>query len=310
MHPSFFRVWCGQREEAEEFLGFLLDPLEEELLPLPPAVTVEENRWLEVGRKNRAVVTRTVRSLPPPFSLIVRLTLAGGFRSTLRAAGQKDSVIIEAWRALRVDIQVRYTSLARSSSTSLQILFVALPPVLVLYVKLAKRVAFGPDLEIEGDPLAPTATTTGRKPGQYKLFAAVYHHGVSAAGGHYTLDVLPAAREWVRIDDEPVSDVRAETCLGSRASAKRGGNRVACWERHVVRLEARLEELEASLDVLNITSSRDNTSLESSDLTAICDVCGDEMDYGAGAVIPTKRRGVSPRMVVTVVALSARPAFR
>ncbi|KAJ6491869.1 hypothetical protein DFH09DRAFT_1208038, partial [Mycena vulgaris] len=34
--------------------------------------------------------------------------------------------------------------------------------------------------------------------------------GVSAAGGHYTLDVLHAARGWVCIDDEPVSDLRAE----------------------------------------------------------------------------------------------------
>jgi len=51
---------------------------------------------------------------------------------------------------------------------------------------------------------------------------AVYHHGLSAGGGHYTLDVLhpnrypnslpnAAPREgWVRIDDELVSDVRPE----------------------------------------------------------------------------------------------------
>jgi ubiquitin carboxyl-terminal hydrolase 10 len=47
---------------------------------------------------------------------------------------------------------------------------------------------------------------------------AIYHHGHSASGGHYTLDVLhpnryPGARireGWVRIDDELVSDVRPE----------------------------------------------------------------------------------------------------
>jgi len=51
---------------------------------------------------------------------------------------------------------------------------------------------------------------------------ALYHHGNSAAGGHYTLDVLhpnrypsslpnAKAREgWVRIDDELVSDVRPD----------------------------------------------------------------------------------------------------
>ena len=54
----------------------------------------------------------------------------------------------------------------------------------------------------------------------------LYHHGLSASGGHYTLDVLhperfpgagvaPAARAgWVRIDDEVVTDVRAEDVFG------------------------------------------------------------------------------------------------
>jgi ubiquitin carboxyl-terminal hydrolase 10 len=53
-------------------------------------------------------------------------------------------------------------------------------------------------------------------------FPVLYHHGISAAGGHYTLDVLhperiggsvvpTANREgWIRIDDEFVSDIRAE----------------------------------------------------------------------------------------------------
>jgi len=50
----------------------------------------------------------------------------------------------------------------------------------------------------------------------------LYHHGVSASGGHYTLDVLHPSRDliskpresWVRIDDELVSDVRAEDVFG------------------------------------------------------------------------------------------------
>lgn len=73
----------GQQEDAEEFLGFYLDTLEEELLTivnslsatpgstkLPPGnkpapveekfeMQEEEEGWLEVGRRNKMVVTRT-----------------------------------------------------------------------------------------------------------------------------------------------------------------------------------------------------------------------------------------------------------
>jgi ubiquitin carboxyl-terminal hydrolase 10 len=56
-------------------------------------------------------------------------------------------------------------------------------------------------------------------------FVVLYHHGQSASGGHYTLDVLHPDRfptnvnsassaktreGWVRLDDEHVSDVRPE----------------------------------------------------------------------------------------------------
>lgn len=55
---------------------------------------------------------------------------------------------------------------------------------------------------------------------------ALYHHGFSASGGHYTLDVLhpnrylsgvnAKSREgWVRIDDELVSDVRHDDVFGA-----------------------------------------------------------------------------------------------
>jgi hypothetical protein len=81
--------------------------------------------------------------------------------------------------------------------------------------------------------MAPSPRKLGR-PTKYKLFAGtslasvraapahapavLYHHGLSASGGHYTLDVLHPNRDlsnkpreaWIRIDDELVSDVRPE----------------------------------------------------------------------------------------------------
>jgi ubiquitin carboxyl-terminal hydrolase 10 len=44
-----------------------------------------------------------IKAADSPISKI----FGGKFRSTLRAHGQKDSVIVEDWRALRLDIQVR-----------------------------------------------------------------------------------------------------------------------------------------------------------------------------------------------------------
>ena len=59
-------------------------------------------------------------------------------------------------------------------------------------------------------------TPAARKapPTKYKLFGVLHHHGLSASGGHYTLDVLhpsrgqtmPPREGWVRIDDEQVWD--------------------------------------------------------------------------------------------------------
>jgi ubiquitin carboxyl-terminal hydrolase 10 len=56
-------------------------------------------------------------------------------------------------------------------------------------------------------------------------FIVIYHHGPSASGGHYTIDILHPNREnvappalpreaWIRVDDELVSDVRKEDVFG------------------------------------------------------------------------------------------------
>ncbi|KAG6860253.1 hypothetical protein C0995_013703 [Termitomyces sp. Mi166 len=255
----------GQQEDAEEFLGFFLDALEEELLSVvqalsgspPPSVKkakarakkresgieekeVEEERedgWLEVGKRNRTVITRTIKAVETPITRI----FGGKVRSTLKSPGQKDSTTIEAWRALRLDIQTdsihtvqdalahmaapQTLELDPARHASIQHLLEALPPVLVVafkrffydkdvggVVKVGKAVQWREELEVGGEVMA---TALRRAPAaRYKLFGALYHHGQSASGGHYTLDVLHpgrnAAEGWMRIDDELVSDVRLE----------------------------------------------------------------------------------------------------
>ncbi|KAK7455261.1 hypothetical protein VKT23_011133 [Stygiomarasmius scandens] len=302
----------GHQEDAEEFFGFYLETLEEELLAIQNALTPppppppqpsrskgrasnsasaatatptpgveekeeaeppEEEGWLEVGKKNRMVVTRTIKTTESPITRI----FGGKFRSTLKAGGQKDSATVEDWRSLKLDIQpdtihtiqdaISYharpspiqmtlpashpTRPNQTIEASQQVLIDSLPPILVIHlkrfcydvevggvVKVGKRVAFGEEIVIGGDVMSHNANTNlGKKAGagvKYKLFGAIYHHGLSASGGHYTLDVLhpnrfPAAsnpasgnaqanakmREgWIRIDDELVSDVRYEDVFG------------------------------------------------------------------------------------------------
>ncbi len=177
----------GHQEDAEEFLGFYLDTLEEELLamitPEQPIAAVEEHEedappvddgWLEVGKKNRTVVTRTVKSTNSPITKI----FGGKARSTLRAPTQKDSVIVEDWRALRLDIQPEHIHTIEDAvkhisdpqtiqrgggmgDASQQMLVEALPAILILHVKrfhfdttvgdvvkVGKQIVFGPELEI------------------------------------------------------------------------------------------------------------------------------------------------------------------
>ena len=78
-----YHVQGGHQEDAEEFFGFYLDTLEEELLALLTSINpskagsathkVEQREeepqsgaaWTEVGKRNRMILTRMVRS---PFS--------------------------------------------------------------------------------------------------------------------------------------------------------------------------------------------------------------------------------------------------
>ena len=130
----------------------------------------------------------------------------------------------------------------------------ALPPVLVFHlkrfrydvaaggvIKIGKPVQISPELDIPfgmlfiftpaklrlkisviwsfPDITVPTAEQPA-KPAHYTLCGVLYHHGESAGGGHYTVDVLrpngggDAGEVWLHIDDEAVSPVRDEDVFG------------------------------------------------------------------------------------------------
>ena len=65
---------------------------------------------------------------------------------------------------------------------------------------------------------------TARQPAHYTLCGVLYHHGESAGGGHYTVDVLhpngdgDTGKVWLHIDDEAVSPVRDEDVFGKHGT--------------------------------------------------------------------------------------------
>ncbi|KAK3325763.1 hypothetical protein B0H66DRAFT_599907 [Apodospora peruviana] len=123
--PRFASMRRGHQQDAEEFLGFLLDGLHEECaqviraasvstastapnssLPSPTFSRANEaeggDDWLEVGPRQRAAVTRS--SGYPNVSSPITKIFGGQLRSELRVPGVKTSVTLEPYQPLQLDI--------------------------------------------------------------------------------------------------------------------------------------------------------------------------------------------------------------
>lgn len=79
----------------------MLDGLEEELLSLNTNTPFVDENWTEVGPNRKPVVVQKASKESP-----ISLLFGGSMRSVVKAIGNKDSVTIQPFQSLQLDITV------------------------------------------------------------------------------------------------------------------------------------------------------------------------------------------------------------
>ncbi|OQV07640.1 hypothetical protein CLAIMM_12044 [Cladophialophora immunda] len=213
--PRFREMRRGHQQDAQEFLGFLLEELHEECARAMRSTTASssgrttpvgsvsnasehadaENGWMEVGHKQKPAVTRSsgmVAAESPVTNIF-----GGKLRSELKLDIGSPQVnnIIDALKGLTRPESMQgdfYTPRGVRATATKQVFIETLPPVLILHLKrfhydnttkraekIWKRVGYPLELEIPKEvfPLQVRNkyTAHGGLP-KYRLTGVIYHH--------------------------------------------------------------------------------------------------------------------------------------
>jgi len=224
----------GRQEDAEEYLGFLLNGIHDEFVSKYAGGSNSNKKsdtegWMEVGKKNKTVITREAEVKESPINRI----FGGKIKSILKSPGNKQSATYEPFLSLQLDITPNNVYAIEDALENLTIeetvpdyivngvkviakkqnLIDGLPNVLLLHLKcftfdhnttqkVQKQIDFKPVLEIKPELVSPTLKN--RAPYKYNLFAVVNHHGKMAGGGHYTCAVKLCNNRWLNFDDTKI----------------------------------------------------------------------------------------------------------
>ncbi|XP_044760325.1 ubiquitin carboxyl-terminal hydrolase 10-like [Coccinella septempunctata] len=237
----------GRQEDAEEFLGLLLNGLKDEMMNIIESCKTENKiemnhdseDWKQMGPKNKRNITRKVQFDKTPISDI----FGGLLCSKIYKTGDESTENIQPFLTLQLNIRTAKTITEALEQLTIknqlegitsaktnqkveawqQVLIEKLPAVLVLHLqcfryngngctKIMKKVEFPIDLQVDSKILSGKPSSSSEK--QYKLFAVVYHEGKEASKGHYVADAFHSGHHtWLRFDDAKVRSVSVESVL-------------------------------------------------------------------------------------------------